>query len=429
MKKNYIPRLLDSTLEFALKTKGAVLVTGPKWCGKSRTAERHANTVISLLPLSTRKQYVELAKNASKEFLSIGPKPILYDEWQIVSFIWDDIKYTIDKNDEFGQYILTGSVTDILKDENGSFENEHHSGTGRIIQKRMRTMSLFESGDSTGEVSLSSLKEGVFKPCISKATINDYAFFICRGGWPLAIGEEREIALQQALDFFEGLVTTDLFSLRSIVLRRDEQKARQILRSYSRNIGSQCPDTQILKDVSAFSSCDDETLSKYLLALKKLYVTEELPAWNTNLRSKAAIRSKPTRYFVDPSIATSAFGVSPEGLFKDMRTFGLLFESLAIRDLMVYAESINAKIYHYRDSLDREADAVIVFRDGNWGLIEIKLGDEEDIELASSKLLALSEDIIQEKAKPSFLMIITKGETAYQREDGVYVVPLATLRN
>ncbi len=428
MKKKYIPRLFDETLDFALKSKGAVLITGPKWCGKSRTAERHAKTVISLLPQSSREQYVKLAKNAPKTFLSLGDKPILYDEWQIVSFIWDDIKSEIDENDEFGQYILTGSVTDTLyqdKDET----NEHHSGTGRIIKKRMRTMSLFESKDSTGEVSLSALKNGIFKPCISDKTIYDYAFYICRGGWPLSIGEERDIALQQSIDFYEGLVTADIFSLKDVPLKKNEQKARQILRSYARNIGTQCPDTNILKDVSEYSPCDDETLTKYLLALRNLYVLDEVPAWNTNLRSKVAIRSKPTRYFVDPSIATSAFGVSPEGLFKDMNTFGFLFESLAIRDLKVYADSLNAKVYHYRDSTDREADAVIYFRDGEWGLVEVKLGDDNEIESAARKLVELSKDIIQEQAKPRFLMVITKGKFAYQRDDGVYVVPLACLRN
>ncbi len=426
MKKEYIPRLFDDTLDFALKTKGAVLITGPKWCGKSRTAERHANTVISLLPLSTRDQYTRLAKSAPQTFLSIGPKPILYDEWQIVSFIWDDIKSTIDKNDDFGQYILTGSVTDTLAQDES---NEHHSGTGRIIRKRMRTMSLFESKDSSGEVSLSDLKNGVFKPCVSDKTIYDYAFYICRGGWPLSIGEQTDVALQQPIDFYEGLVTEDLFSLKDVPLKRNEQKARQIVRSYARNVGTQCPDTKMLKDISEFMTCDDETLSKYLLALKRLYVTDEVEAWNTNIRSKIAIRSKPTRYFVDPSIATSAFGISPNGLFKDMNTFGFLFESLAMRDLKVYADALNAKIYHYRDSMDREADAVIYFRDGEWGLVEIKLGEDDDIELAANKLVELSKDIVQEKAKPCFLMVISKGKFAYQRDDGVYVVPLACLRN
>ena len=427
MKKAYIPRLFDKTLEFALKTKGAILIVGPKWCGKSRTAEKCAKTKIELLPRATRDQYISLAKNATKEFLNIGPKPILYDEWQIISFIWDDIKSEIDNNDEFGQYILTGSVTD--KTSSSEPEDEKHTGTGRIIRKRMRTMSLFESNESSGKVSLSKLKNHIFSPCISDKDIYDYAFYICRGGWPLSIGEEKEIALQQAKDFYDGLVTEDIFSIKDIPLIANEQKARLLLRSYSRNIASQCSNAMILKDVSQNGTFDNDTLSKYLLALQRLYVIEEMEAWNTNLRSKSAIRTKATRYFVDPSIAAAALGMTPENIFYDMHTFGLLFESLVIRDLRIYADSIGAKVYHYRDSSDREADAVIQFRDGHWALVEVKLGDEKDISAAATKLLKLSEDIIQENEKPAFLMIITKDKFAYQREDGVYVVPLATLRD
>lgn len=429
MKKDYIPRLFDQTLEFALKSKGAVLVVGPKWCGKSRTAERFAATTINMLPRSTRKEYVALAKNAIQHFLNYGPKPILIDEWQIVSFIWDDLKSTIDENDEFGQYILTGSVTDALDANKGNGADETHTGTGRIVRKRMRTMSLFESRDSLGTVSLAGLKAGTFAPSTSKATIDDYAFYICRGGWPMSVGEDSSVALQQAIDFYEGLVEDDVFSLKSVPLRQDSQKSRAVMRSYSRHIGGQSAEKELLKDVSEYCSIDGETLSKYLLSLRKLYVIEEMEAWNTNLRSKSAVRSKPTHYFVDPSIATACLGLTPDSLFRDMRTFGFLFESLAIRDLRVYADSIGAKIYHYRDSYDREADAVIVFNDGEWALIEIKLGDEEDINLACEKLAKLSQDIKQEKESPAFLMVVTKGKFAYRREDGVYVVPLALLRN
>ncbi len=429
MKKEYMPRLFDQILEFTLKSKGAVLIEGPKWCGKSRTAERYAKTKINLLPRATRGEYVSLAKNATERFLNYGPKPILYDEWQIVSFIWDDLKSEIDSNDEFGQYILTGSVTDISKANNDEPENETHTGTGRIVRKRMRTMSLFESRDSLGTVSLSGLKRHDFQPSISKAKIDDYAFFICRGGWPLSIGEEKDVALQQAIDFYEAVVTEDIFSLKSVPIRPDEQKARLLMRSLSRHVGGQYVEQVFLRDVIESCSFDAETLSKYLLALNKLFVVENMQAWNTNLRSKSAIRSKPTLYFVDPSIAAACLGITPDGLFRDMSTFGFLFESLAIRDLRIYAESTGAKIYHYRDSRDREADAVVVWRDGEWALIEIKLCDKDDIDLAAKKLVALSKDIMQEKENPSFLMVVTKGETAYQRDDGVYVVPLALLRD
>lgn len=424
-----MPRLFDETLSFALKSKGAVLIVGPKWCGKTRTSERYAKTEINLLPLESRQQYIDLAKAAPHLFLNQGEKPLLIDEWQIISFIWDSLKVEIDENDEFGQYILTGSVTDksILDDFQ---KEERHTGNGRIVKKRMRTMSLFESGEGNGSVPLTDLKNNGFQPSLCNLTIEDYAFLLCRGGWPLSVGEEKNIALQQAIDYFEGLVTEDIFSLEDVPLRRNEELARRLLRSYSRAISSQANDISLKKDLGAnYGSLDDETLSKYLLALERLYVVEELPAWNPNLRSKTTIRTKNTRHLVDPSIATAALGVGPNGLFADMKTFGLLFESMAIRDLRIYADSLGARLYHYRDKSGMEADAVLSFADGDWALIEVKLGDSSDIDEAAKKLLALSKDIDEDKKKPAFLLIITKDRFAYKREDGVYVVPLGCLKN
>lgn len=291
-------------------------------------------------------------------------------------------------------------------------------------------MSLYESGDSNGMVSISDLKNGRFKPSISDKTINDYAFFICRGVWPLAINVEPEVALQQAKNYYSGLVSEDIFSLKDLPLRKDEQRARKLLRSYSRCISSEASNESIKADLSKNGdTIDKDTFNKYMLVLQRLYVVEELEAWNPNLRSKTTIRKKNTRHFVDPSIATSALGVGPLGLFSDMKTFGFLFESLVIRDLRIYCDTLNANVYHYRDKLEREADAVIQFEDGDWALIEVKLGDDEDIALAASKLIALSNDIDIDNKKPAFLMIITKGPLAYRREDGVYVVPLACLKN
>ena len=429
--KKYINRLFDDELNFYLKSVGAILVVGPKWCGKSTTCKRHAKTIIDLLKTSTRSQYVSLAKTSPETFLNLGEKPMLIDEWQVISFIWNSLKDEVDKNGEFGQYILSGSVTDKTSSDNLSGgENEKHTGTGRIIKKLMRTMSLYESGDSNGKVSLIDLKNGKFKPASCDININDYAYFICRGGWPLAINEEKDVALQQAKNYFNGLVGEDIFSIRDLPLRKDEQRARKFLRSYSRCISSEASNESIKADLSQNGdSMDKDTFNKYLLVLQRLYVIEELEAWNPNLRSKTAIRAKNTRHFVDPSIATAALGVNPTGLFSDMNTFGLLFESLAVRDLRIYCDTLNAKVYHYRDKLDREADAVIQFEDGEWALVEIKLGDNEDIDLAAKKLIEFADDIDIEKKKPSFLMVITKDSLAYQREDGVYVVPLACLKN
>lgn len=429
LNNDYIPRLFDEELDFYLKCVGAVVIVGPKFCGKSTTAKRHAKTFVDLTKTQDREQYVALAKNAIENFLNMGEKPQLIDEWQIVSFIWNDIKSSIDESGTFGQYILTGSVTDNLKSGSDN-EKEQHTGTGRIVRKMMRTMSLYESGESNGSVSLLGLKENVFKPSTSDKTIQDYAFYICRGGWPLAINQPEDIALQQAINFYEGLVTLDLFSLNDVSLRKDPQRARKLLRAYSRTIGSQASNELIKEDMkSDDGELDKDTFSKYILALQRLFVIEELEAWNPNLRSKTAIREKSTRHFVDPSIATSALGVGPKGLFADMNTFGFLFESLAVRDLRVYCDTIGANVYHYRDKLDREADAVIQFKDGEWALIEIKMGNQDDIDEAANKLLKLADDIDEDKKNPAFLMIITKEKFAYQRNDGVYVVPLACLKN
>lgn len=431
MAKDYIKRLFDDELDFYLKSVGAIQIVGPKWCGKSRTAKRHAKTVIDLAKHDEKENYISLARNNPSLLLSFGDKPILIDEWQIISFIWNSLKSAIDETGDFGQYILTGSVTDNTKDDGKTGEiNEKHTGTGRIIKKTMRTMSLYESKDSNGRVSLNELKEGIFKPTICSRTIDDYAYYICRGGWPLAIDVDYQISLQQAKTFYNGLVSEDIFSLNDIPLRKDEQRARKLMRSYSRFISSQASNESIKKDLlDNGDEIDKDTFIKYLLALQRLYVIEELQAWNTNLRSKSAIRTKNTRHFVDPSIAAAALNITPQSIFSDMRTFGLLFESLAIRDLRIYCEHIGASLYHYRDQLDREADAVIAFEDGSWALIEIKLSDEKEIKEASNKLVALAADIDDKhNPKPAFLMVITSSKVALKDENDVYIVPLACLK-
>ncbi len=431
MEKEYIERLFDKELEFYLKAVGAIQVVGPKWCGKSRTAKRHAKTVIDLMKKKERDQYVELAKNAPEVLLNSGEKPILIDEWQVISFIWNSVKECVDENGGFGQYILTGSVTDntTLNSLAGE-ENEKHTGTGRIIKRMMRPMSLFESGDSNGSVSIMDLKANIFKPTICDKTIYDYSFLICRGGWPLAIDKDIDVALQQAKTFYDGLVNEDLFSLKDIPIKKDVKRAKKLLKSYSRNISTEVSNESIKADLRENGDdIDKDTFVKYLLALKRLYVVEELEAWNPNLRSKTAIREKNTRHFVDPSIATAALGITHESMFSDMKTFGLLFESLAIRDLRIYCDSIGAEIYHYRDKADREADAVISFADGSWALVEVKLSDNEQIKQASKKLVELAADINEkEHPKPAFLMIITAQNVALKDKNGVYTIPLGCLK-
>ena len=428
--KEYISRLFDRTVEFTLKSKGALVIVGPKWCGKSTTANRYARTVIDLMSLESRNEFIELAKISPEHFLNYGPKPILIDEWQHVSFIWDQVKYEVDKTGEFGQYILTGSVTDKNRTELDD-ESSRHTGNGRIIRKMMRTMSLYETGDSNGTVSLQDLKDGKFSKAMSKKDINDYAYYVCRGGWPVAIGKDRDVSLAQARDYFEVVVTDDIFSLKDIPLKRDEQKARKLMRSYARNVSIAAADTTLLEDCAGSDETfDKDVFAKYLNVLRNLYVIEELPAWNPNLRSQTAIRTKETRHFTDPSIGAAALGITPEGIFKDITTFGLLFESLVVHDLRVYADAIGAHVYKYRDSKKREADAVLQFADGSWALIEVKLGGEDDIRKAADNLMKIADDIDHERTgKPAFLMVVTKNKVAYRMENGVYVVPLCCLKD
>ncbi|RKM55125.1 ATP-binding protein [Butyrivibrio sp. X503] len=428
--KPYIERLFDGIVEFTLKSKGAMVIVGPKWCGKSTTANRYAKTVIDLMPLESRNEFIELAKISPSNFLNYGPKPILIDEWQHVSFIWDQVKYEVDKTGEFGQYILTGSVTDKTRSELDE-DSSRHTGNGRIIRKMMRTLSLYETGDSNGTVSLLDLKNGKFTQSMSQKDINDYAYFICRGGWPVAIGKDRDISLAQARDYYEVVVTDDIFSLKDIPLKKDEQKARKLMRSYARNVSIAATDATLRDDCAGGDETfDKDVFAKYLNALRNLYVIEELPAWNPNLRSRTAIRTKETRHFTDPSIGAAALGITPEGIFKDITTFGLLFESLVVHDLRVYADTIGARVYKYRDAKRREADAVIQFADGTWALIEVKLGGQDDIEQAAQNLIKIADDIDWKKSgKPAFLMVVTKNKVAYRMENGVYVVPLCCLKN
>ena len=420
----YKPRIADAILEQKLEGKGAVLIEGPKWCGKTTTAEQIAKSVLYMDDSETKDQNVAMASVSPKRLLK-GGTPRLIDEWQIAPKLWDAIRFEVDHRNELGQFVLTGSAvppdtTEIT-----------HSGTGRFTWLTMRPMTLFESGDSTGEVSLGALFSDPSVDGESKTELSRLAFLICRGGWPQAVAMRDEIALEQAFDYFEGVVRSDIN--RADGIRKDPERVIRLMRSFARNQGSQIANTVIARDIGSNESgtLDEETVSLYIKALKRIFVIEDMTAWNPNLRSKTAIRTSDTRYFVDPSIAVAALGIGPEDLLNDLNTFGLMFEALCVRDLRVYADSLNGQVYHYRDKNGLECDAVVHLRNGAYGLIEIKLGGEKLIEEGAATLKELSNKIDTTKMKaPSFLMVLTgSGNYAYRRQDGVLVVPVTTLKN
>ena len=422
--KQYYPRIIDELLNKKLRTSGAVLLKGPKWCGKSTSASRIAKSIIFMQDPSTREQNIALAKASPKIFLD-KETPLLIDEWQTIPFIWDAIRFEIDQRNAFNQFILTGSSSPI------ETSKITHSGLGRITTLVMRPMSLYESRDSSGEYSIKDLFNGLYPSgAISKHDILDYAYLACRGGFPNVLDLEKEDSLEISKNYFESLVNQDF--ILNIKQDRDIQKFKLTLRSYARNIGTSCPLTTILKDVNSNNnlSISDSTIYSYLKYLNDIYILDELNARSPLLRSKVAIRTSSTHYFVDPSIATAALDVTPFDLINDLKTFGFIFESMVIRDLKIYAETNGASLYHYRDKNDFEVDAIIHFNNGKWAAIEIKLFDDEAIEKACKNLIKFKNNINSQKMKePSFLMVITGTKNAYRREDGVFIVPIDCLKN
>lgn len=422
----YKARIADEMLRKKLRRIGAVLVQGPKWCGKTTTSEQMANSVLYMADPSRQKVYLNMAElNAS--MLLEGETPRLIDEWQLAPKIWDAVRFEVDHRNKDGQFILTGSAVP------PSLDDVNHSGTGRISRLTMRPMSLFESGESNGTVSLEWLfSQPENQPTgIANLTINELAFLICRGGWPSSTTkQDKEDALALAFDYFDAVTEADISRVDNV--KRDPEKARLLLRSYARHQGAQTSIDVIKQDLRSNedSSISDNTIITYLDALKKIFVIEDMAAWNPNLRSKTAIRTSETRYFVDPSIATAALGLGPSDLLNDLNTMGLLFETLAVRDLRVYADALDGKIYHYRDKTGLECDAVMHLRNGSYGLIEIKLGGDTLIAEGVETLTNLSKKIDTTKMPaPSFLMVLTGiGDYAYRRNDGVYVVPIGCLR-
>ena len=433
----YKKRIADQILADKLESSGAVLIEGPKYCGKTTLAKQQAGSVLSMADPDTLAQNLALARTNISRLL-VGKTPRLIDEWQIAPQFWDAIRNEVDNRDDDGQFMLTGSAVPPKpkKDENGNLIEEeqiHHTGTGRISRLKLRTMTLWESEDSTGMVSLGELfKNSDYVDGESHIDLERLAYLTCRGGWPKAVLRKSEkAALAQAFDYFDSVVSTDIKRVDDV--ERDEEMAKRIMRSYARNQASQATAGTILADIknNGDELLSDSTVYSYIKALKEIFVIEDSVAWNPNLRSKTAIRTSDTRYFTDPSIATAALGLGPNDLINDLNTFGLIFETLAVRDLRVYAESLNGKVYHYRDKNNLECDAVIHLRNGNYGLAEIKLGGSKLIEEGAKNLKKIESLLDTTKMKaPSFLMVLS-GTTsyAYRREDGVYVVPIACLKN
>ena len=425
--KEYKNRIADQILADKLEAMGAVLIEGPKYCGKTTLATQQAKSILYMADPETKSQNLAMAQTNIKRLLQ-GETPRLIDEWQLAPQFWDAVRNEVDKRDEDGQFMLTGSAVPPKQDE------IFHSGTGRMSWLKLRTMSLWESGDSSGDVSLGALfKNADSVDGASKIDIDQLAFLTCRGGWPKAtLKKSKKAALLQAKEYYEAVYRYDISRVDDV--ERDPELTKRLMRSYSRNQGSQASAGTILADIRANESDElsENTIYSYIKALKKIFVIEDSLAWNPNLRSKTAIRTSDTRYFIDPSIATAALGLGPDDLINDLNTFGLLFETLCVRDLRVYADALGGTVYHYRDKSNLECDAVVHLENGSYGLIEIKLGGDTLIKEGAENLQLLANKLDTTKMKkPSFLMVLTGvGDYAYKRpEDGVLVVPVGCLKD
>jgi hypothetical protein len=422
--KEYYQRVSDKVLLEHLESKGAVLIEGAKWCGKTTSAKHIAKSVIEMDRPDMTEQYQQMARINPSNLLE-GKVPHLIDEWQIATNIWNAVRYEVDRRGEFGQFILTGSSVPAALDES------MHTGTGRIVRMQMRPMSLFESKDSTGQVSLMDLFNKKDISAVDNHSIDEIAFLICRGGWPAALNHSKKIALKQAFDYYDAVVNDDISRVDRV--KRDSERTKRTLKSYARNVATQASLETIRSDIISndVETFDKEALYGYLNALKRIFVIEDSPAWNPNLRSKTAIRTSDTRYFVDPSIAVAALGLGPTDLVNNLELMGLIFENLCVRDLRIYADALDGSVYHYRDKTGLECDAVIHLRNGSYGLVEVKLGGDQSINEGAESLLKLTSKIDTEKMKkPAFLMVLCGvAPFAYKREDGVFVVPITCLKD
>lgn len=425
MEMEYKHRIADGILEKKLRSKGAVLIEGPKWCGKTTTAEQQARSILYMDNPASFESNLQMAE-IDPGILLEGDTPRLVDEWQLAPKLWGTMRFEVDHRHQVGQFILTGSA--VPSDE----ESMKHSGTGRFSWLTMRPMSLYESGESNGKVSLSHLFESRENIVATNSLrIDDIAFLICRGGWPFACSLQGDAALAQAFDYVDAVIKKDVSRVDGT--NRNITTTRLLMRSYARNQGSQATIGTIVADMMTNDENEIgvKTAGSYLDALRKIFVIEDSEAWNPNLRSKTAIRTANTRYFIDPSIGTAVLGLGPKDLINDLNTMGLFFETLCVRDLRIFADALDGQVFHYRDKSGLECDAVIHLRNGRYGLVEIKLGGDRLINEGASNLLALVDKINTDKMKePSFLMVLTgTGDFAYRRKDGVYVVPIGCLKD
>jgi len=422
MSTEYLPRIADRKLELQLAASGAVLIVGPKWCGKTRTAAEKANSILYMQDPDSLTENRMLADTLPSKLLE-GDTPRLLDEWQDAPVLWNAVRFTVDQRRKRGQFILTGSVVPPLA-------GNMHTGTGRISRMTMRTMSLYESNESTGEITLTDLfDEKTELNGKSRLSVEQLAFILTRGGWPEAvIDNNQKASLQTAYNYLDSIAGQNISGIDGV--ERNPNRVYSLLRSISRNISTQATTTTLLKDLTANDeSISQKTVDEYIITLKKLYVVEDLPAWSAKLRSRVMLRTTSKRHFTDPSIAVASLSATPERLLSDFKTFGLLFESLCIRDLRIYAESINGSVFHYRDKNNLEVDAIVQLPDGRWGAVEIKMGAGM-IDAAAETLLKLSRSIDTEiMMNPSFLMILTATEYAFQMKNGVWVVPLGCLKD
>lgn len=416
----YLQRVCDKLLASELKASGAVLIEGAKWCGKTSTAQQAARSSLYMQDPDKTSSYLAAADTKPSLLLN-GETPKLIDEWQMAPVLWDAVRFEVDKRNKPGQFILTGSAVP-------SDNLVAHSGTGRISRLLMRPMSLWESGDSNGSISLKELfDKNTDISATSNLSIEKIAFLICRGGWPASVSQENESALKMATNYVESVINMDVQRVDGV--EKNPERVRMLLRSLARNISTMISGQTIMADMESNDiGISEKTLSSYLNALRRIFVIEDTPAWMPSLRSKTAIRTSPKRNFVDPSIATAVMRTNPSGLLNDFETFGFMFESLCTRDMRIYAQANDGAVFHYRDKNELESDMIISLRDGRWAPVEVKLGNKQ-IDEAAKNLLFLQSKINTEKmGKPSFLMVVTGGEFAYTRDDGVLVVPIGCLK-
>lgn len=426
-KSPYMPRVCDSLLKNELESSGAVLIEGPKWCGKSRTSEQAANSVIYMQDQDRAASY-RMAAQTMPSILLEGKTPRLIDEWQVAPVLWDAVRFAVDQRGGMGHFILTGSSTPPDDPNADETVRSRHTGTGRITRLRMRPMSLWESGESTGSISLSALFAGDKpSPSQSNLSVPEIARLICRGGWPESVSLSQNASLRVARNYVKSVTEEDIHRVDGV--EKNPERVKQLMRSLARNVSTIATQETILNDIKSNDcTASDKTVSLYLNALRRIFVVEDIPAWTPNLRSKTAIRTANKRQFADPSIATACLRTDPDGLLQDFNTFGFLFESLCARDLRVYAQPLDGEIYHFRDKSGLEADLIISLPDGRWGAVEVKLG-EGQVEEAAEHLLQLTEKVDSKTTgAPSFRMILTGTAFSYVRDDGTIVCPIGCLK-